>query len=52
MKKKLTDKQKLDLAIEEFRKIANDPETIKRAEKLHKKLSHMTAEDWFREFTI
>lgn len=51
MTKQLTEEDR-----EEFRKeiirILTDPEVRERAEKLSKAMHKMTAEDWFREFTI
>jgi hypothetical protein len=50
--KKLTEKEKLDVATDEFHKILSDPELMKRSEELHKKLSYVSWEDMHRPFTI
>jgi hypothetical protein len=55
MKKKVTKKEK-EILLQEWRKemidIINSPETRKRAEEMHKRLSYVSWEDMNRPFTI
>jgi hypothetical protein len=51
-KKNLTDREKLDIAMKEFDRISKDPETLRKAEELHKKLTRISWEELNRPFTI
>lgn len=49
--KRLTSKQRLDKAKEEFDKIIT-PEVLEEAEQLHKRMRRISFEELHREFTI
>jgi hypothetical protein len=50
--KKLTKKQKREEALKEIHKILDDPELLRKAEELHKKMSYISFEELHRPFTI
>lgn len=45
-------KKDLEKALKKFEEFEITPEMIERGERLHKKLSYISAEDLFRPFTI
>ena len=44
--------ERLDRLTKEFDAILADPNTLKEAEEFHRAVSTLTAEDYFKQFTI
>lgn len=44
--------ERLDRIDAEFNRIFNNPRTLKECEEFHRAVSTLTAEDYFRQFTI